>query len=201
MRRIPPSVPPAIALALFVSAGPAEAHLNVTGMGPVYDGLLHFLTSPEDLVPTFGLALLAGLRGAAHGRRVLLAVPAAWIAGSLAGLTVATPLASSLVSAGWLLLAGGLVVTDTPLSLTAMTLLAALFGVAHGYLNGAGSGISASAIVSIVGLASAVFVLVCLVSAFVVQLRQFWGRIAVRIAGSWIAATGILMLGWSLRGG
>jgi hypothetical protein len=27
-------------------------------MGPVYDGMLHFLTSPEDLVPAVALALL-----------------------------------------------------------------------------------------------------------------------------------------------
>ena len=33
-------------------------------MGPIYDGLMHFLMSPEDLVPALALALLAGLRGA-----------------------------------------------------------------------------------------------------------------------------------------
>ena len=38
-------------LAGALGCGPAEAHLNATGMGPVYDGLMHFLTSPEDLVP------------------------------------------------------------------------------------------------------------------------------------------------------
>ena len=43
---------------------PAEAHLNSTGMGPFYDGLIHFLMSPEDIVPVLALALLAGLRGA-----------------------------------------------------------------------------------------------------------------------------------------
>src|SRR5271166_683216 len=51
---------------------PAQAHLNSTGMGPFYDGLMHFLTSPEDLVPVLALALLAGLRGGAYGRRNLV---------------------------------------------------------------------------------------------------------------------------------
>ena len=50
---------------------PAEAHLNSTGMGPFYDGLVHFLMSPEDIIPVFALALLAGLRGANYGRRAL----------------------------------------------------------------------------------------------------------------------------------
>jgi hypothetical protein len=49
-------------------------------------------------------------------------------------------------------------------------------------------------------LTSGVFVLIVFAAAFVVQLRVQWARIAVRVAGSWIAASGLLMLGWSLRG-
>jgi len=45
----------------------------------------------------------------------------------------------------------------------------------------------------------AVFVLVALAAAFVVRLRADWARIAVRVAGSWIAASGLLMLGWAVR--
>src|SRR5262249_40787936 len=30
-----------------------EAHLNSTGLGPFYDGALHLLQSPEDLIPAF----------------------------------------------------------------------------------------------------------------------------------------------------
>ena len=48
---------------------------------------------------------------------------------------------------------------------------------------------------------TAIFVLVALVAAFVVSLRAPWARIVVRVAGSWIAAIGLFMLGWSLRGG
>jgi hypothetical protein len=45
-----------------------------------------------------------------------------------------------------------------------------------------------------------VFVCVALVAALVVTLRRPWTRIVVRAAGSWVAATGLLMLGWSLSG-
>jgi len=48
-------------------------------------------------------------------------------------------------------------------------------------------------------LVSAVFALIALAAAFVVRLRAHWARIAVRVAGSWIAASGLLMLGWALR--
>jgi hydrogenase/urease accessory protein HupE len=187
-------------LAVALGCGPADAHLNSTGMGPIYDGLMHFLTSPEDLVPALALALLAGLHGAPYGRRAMFTLPAAWLLGSLFGLSAATASAGGLGACFWFLALGGLVVVDAKLSLRAMTALSALLGLVHGYLNGAGIGLSASAVVAAIGLASAVFVLVVLVAAIVVRLRTHWARIAVRVAGSWIAASGLLMLGWSVRG-
>ncbi|MBW2327674.1 MAG: hypothetical protein JRF45_14630 [Deltaproteobacteria bacterium] len=46
----------------------------------------------------------------------------------------------------------------------------------------------------------AVFVLVALVAALVVSLRAQWARVTVRVAGSWITAIGLLMLGRTYRG-
>lgn len=178
----------------------AEAHLNSTGMGPVYDGLMHFLMSPEDLIPVLALALLAGQRGAAYGRRALLVLPAAWLMGGLAGLAATTVNPSGVLAAATFLLLGGLVAMDAKLSLRATTALAALVGLYHGYLNGAGMGQPGTAAVALLGLGFAVFVLVALAAAFVVQLREAWARITVRVVGSWIVASGLLMLGWSLRG-
>jgi len=187
-------------LAVALWCAPAEAHLDATGMGPVYDGLMHFLTSPGDLVPALALALLAGLRGAAYGRRAMFTLPAAWLLGTLFGLSATTSSAGMLGESFWFLLLGGLVVADARLSLGAMTALAALLGLVHGYLNGTGMGLSTPAVIAALGLAGAVFVLVVLVAAVVVRLRAHWARIAVRVAGSWIAASGIFLLGWSLRG-
>jgi len=187
-------------LAVALGCGPAEAHLNATGMGPIYDGLMHFLTSPEDLVPAVALGLLAGLRGAPYGRRTMFALPAAWLLGSLVGLSAAVASTGTLGASFWFLVLGALVVADAKLSLRSMTALSALLGVVHGYLNGTGMGVSVPAIVASLGLAAAVFVLVVLVAALVVQLRAQWARIAVRVGGSWIAASGLLMLGWSIRG-
>ena len=178
----------------------AEAHLNSTGMGPIYDGLMHFLTSPEDLVPAVALALLAGLRGASYGRQALFTLPVAWLSGSLLGLAAAATGGSAVLSSFWFLLMGGVVAADAKLSLRVMIALAALLGLYHGYFNGTGMGESVSAISAVVGLALALFVLIALAAAFVVQLRAHWARIAVRVAGSWIAASGLLLLGWAVRG-
>lgn len=189
-----------VVLAIALGCGPAQAHLESTGLGPVYDGMLHFLTSPEDLLPAVALALLAGLRGAAHARRTMFTLPAAWLLGGLAGLGAASVSAGPLAAAFWLLLLGGLVVADAKLSLRSMTLLAALLGLVHGALNGSGLGLSAAAVLALIGLAATVFVLSVLVTALCVALRSPWARVAVRVVGSWMAASGLLLLGWSLRG-
>jgi urease accessory protein len=177
----------------------ARAHLETTGMGPVYDGLMHFLTSPEDLVSALALALLAGLHGVAHGRRAVLVLPAAWLVGCLCGLNAAASATGALGTAFALLVLGALVVTDVKLSLWALSALAALLGLLHGYFNGSGMGVSVASIAAALGVAAAVFVLVVLVAAFVATLRAQWARIAVRVGGSWIAASGLLLLGWSVR--
>ncbi len=179
--------------------GQVEAHLNSTGMGSIYDGLAHFLTSLEDLVPALALALLAGLRGPSHGRRALFVLPVAWLLGGFLGLAVAAASGSAVVSSMWFLLLGGLLAADAKLSLGVLTILVTLFGLHHGYLNGIGLGTSAASVVALVGLAFAVFTLVALAAASVVQLRAEWARIAVRVVGSWIAACGILMFGWAIR--
>ena len=189
-----------VVLAIALGCGPAQAHLESTGPGPVYDGMLHFVTSPEDLVPAVALAMLAGLRGAAYARRTMFTLPAAWLLGGLAGLGAASVNAGPLAAAFWLLLLGGLVVADAKLSLRSMTLLAAVLGLVHGGLNGTGMGLSAAAVMALLGLAATVFVVSVLVAALCVVLHTPWARVAVRAVGSWIAASGLLLLGWSLRG-
>lgn len=188
-----------LAFALLMSPLPAEAHLNSTGMGPFYDGLMHFLMGPEDLVPVLALALLAGLRGAAFGRRALFTLPVAWFLGGLAGLSAMTLNPHPFIAAAWLLLLGGFVAADARLTLSLTTALAALLGLYHGYLNGNGMGQFDTAVIALLGLAFAIFVLIALAAAFVVRLHAQWERIAVRVAGSWIAASGFLMLGWAVR--
>ncbi len=179
----------------------AHAHLNSTGMGPIYDGLIHFLMSPEDLVPVLALALLTGLRGASYGRRALFVLPSAWLLGGILGVTTSVTNGSVILSSIWFLLLGGLLAADAKLSLQVTTGLAALLGLYHGYLNGTGMGASGYVAAALIGLVLAVFVVVALPAAFVLRLRVAWARIAVRVAGSWIAAGGLLLLGWATRKG
>jgi len=188
-----------VAFIFAMYAAPAEAHLNTTGMGPLYDGLMHFLLSPEDFIPVLALSLLSGLRGAAYGRRALFVVPVAWLAGGLAGLSAVAATPHPFIAAGWFLLLGALLAAGANLTLGLTTGIAGLLGLYHGYLNGTGMGNSTSSAVALLGIVFGIFVVVALASAFVVRLQAHWARIAVRVAGSWIAASGLLMLGWAVR--
>jgi hydrogenase/urease accessory protein HupE len=187
-------------LALVSGPSRAEAHLVTSGLGPVYDGLLHFALTPEDLVPVLALALLAGLRGVIHGRRALLVLPAAWLLGGVIGLTVHGGVSPIWPALSFVLL-GGLVASDARLPLGATTLLAAMLGLGHGYMNGSALVEPGLGAVGLLGSAAAVFTLVALAASFVVPLRAAWARLVVRVAGSWIVAIGLLLIGWAIRSG
>ena len=176
----------------------AAAHLVTTGMGPVYDGIGHLLLTPEDLVPAVAMALYAGLRGRAPGRRALFFFPLAWLIGGFIGLAADT-MPVFPVSAFSFLLVGLLIAADLRLPDNAFTVLAVAVGIMHGFLNGIALKAGPAGL-GLLGIMSALFVLVALVSAFVVSLKPPWARIVVRVAGSWVAAMGLLMIGWFFRG-
>jgi hydrogenase/urease accessory protein HupE len=192
--------------ALLLRPGDAEAHLVTTGLGPIYDGPLHFVVSPDDLVPVLALALLAGLRGPAHGRRALLVLPAAWLLAGAFGLamvdtaSVGVTSASVVTSLSFVLL-GALVAADARLSPGAVTVLAAWLGLVHGYTNGITMAQPSLGPTALLGITAAVFAFVAIAASAVVPVRAVWARVGVRVAGSWVAAIGLLLLGWTFRVG
>lgn len=111
----------------------------------------------------------------------------------IAGLpTLATPAIS-------IFILGVLVAADLKLSTKAFTAIVIVVGGVHGVLNGVALKASAG-VLGLIGIMAALFVIVALVSAFVVYLKRPWTRIVVRVAGSWVAAMGMLMFGWAMRG-
>ena len=94
---------------------------------------------------------------------------------------------------------GGLIAANAKLSLPRTTALATLLGFFHGYLNGSGINRFNDGPYFLLGFALAVFVIVALFTSFVIPLRRQWALIVVRVAGSWMAASGLLMLAWTLR--
>lgn len=189
---------PAAAALLLVSA-PSHAHLVNTGLGPLYDGVSHFALTPEDLLPAIAIALLAGQRGSCAGRQALFVLPLAWLVGGLAGLAIPTIQSSTALTTASFLALGGLVAAEVRLRAEWVAALAAVVGLLHGYLNGAAMSTARLGMLGIVGIVSTLFVVFASTAALVVSIRVPWGRIAVRVAGSWIVAIGLLLLGWSFR--
>ena len=185
---------------VVVAARPAHAHLMTTGFGPFYDGLTHLFVSPEYLLPMVALALLAGLHGPRFGRAVLFALPAAWLAGIVLGLLVAPHVTMPVATAAVTIVVGGVVAAGRPMPLALVTGFAVVVGVLAGGLNGIELVATRASPVTAAGAAAALFVVVSLVTGQVASVRAAWARIAVQVAGSWIAAIGLFMLGWAVHG-
>lgn len=181
----------------------AQAHLVVTGMGPIYDGIEHFGLSPEDSVPVLALALFAGLRGAPTARLLLAVLPVAWLAGGLLAFGgVAVPAtALSVATAVAFLAVGGLLAANAQLPPVASGAVAAGLGLMRGFADLSGAAFSGGALLTLAGMSASVFVLSALAASLTLPLKRFWMIVAVRVGGSWLAALGLLLAGWVWRYG
>lgn len=193
-------------LAVFLlfagAASQAEAHTVATTKGPIFAGLKHFFLSPDDVLAAVALGLLAGLRGSPLASRSTIAFTAAWFAAGLVGCSTAfAEPSNSIPSACSLLVLGILVACDLSLPSTVLLSIAVVAGALHGFLNGlaARALTLGPAALQFVGIALGVFVTAFYLVSLLELVKKNWARIAARVLGSWIAASGLLLLGWSLR--
>ena len=150
-------------------------------------------------VPTHLLAIVAlGLLAGQHAQQFPVSSLAAFAIGLIVGsITVASAIRDNPASLGLLTLAAvaaGLVVTAYALP----GWLAALMAFAAGSalpLNAPPHEITiANAVASQVGLALAAIIMLMLVTAIAMCATRPWQRIGLRIVGSWVAASAILVL-------
>jgi hydrogenase/urease accessory protein HupE len=194
----------ALGLAFLLMPARVEAHAVITSAGPFYGGLKHFFISIDDVLAAVAVALLAGLRGTPTGWRGFWGISLAWIVSGVMG--IFSGLASGqggAASASSLLMLGVLVAADRNLRGALIGTLAALTGGLHGFLNGvelqeAGATVALQQLGGI-SVAMAVLVLYLLSLQDMFLGKHPWLRIPLRVLGSWIAATGLLLLGWTLR--
>jgi len=189
-----------IILALWLAApSTSQAQSINPSVGPFYDGLEHLFLSPVDLIPVIALALLAGLRGPPSGRTVLFVLPLAWLIGTFAGQWLAVPQSLPAVSAIVTFALGALVAADIALPWVIVVACAAAIGLLYGGLYRAALLGQPSFGLSATGVAVTIFIVVSLLAGQVSAIRAPWARIVLRVAGSWIAAIGMFMFGWSMR--
>jgi hydrogenase/urease accessory protein HupE len=189
-----------VAAAVLLGASlPAHAHLVNTGFGAYYDGLAHVVMTPADLLVVIAVAMLAGQRGTQAARWALFALAAAWLAGGVLGARHPADAVLPLATTFTFGLAGVLVALDAKLPAAGVALVAVAAGLVHGYANGASMAPGGAGPLALAGAVTAAFCVAAVVAAQATTLKAAWSRIALRVAGSWIAAAGVLMLGWLAR--
>jgi len=182
-----------------LTAQPAHAHLVETGFGAFYDGIAHVAVTPADLLVVVALALFAGQRGTRAARFALFALPMAWFAGGLVGARWPAMAALPLLTTLSFAIAGALVALNASVRDIGVAALVVAAGLLHGLVNGATMAPAGSVGLALAGAVSTIFFLTAILSAEVTTLPSGWPRVAVRVAGSWIAASGLLMFGWLAR--
>ena len=177
-----------------------QAHLVNSGLGPFYDGSLHLLLSPGDLLGLIAIALLAGLQGPKTGRLVTMTLPACWLLAGLVGMQL-----PAMLDLPWLTMlafatVGLLVAADVRLPPAAVTLLAAHNALHQSRRNGSALASIGADLTALFGIVMTSLVIALLLAAAVVLLHAPWARILIRVAGSWLAAVGVMMLAWLFAG-
>lgn len=184
---------------LLLHSGGVAAHTSTKGAGDLFAGALHPLTTLEHVVLFIALSLLAGQqmrRSRTEG--VLLVFPAALIVGATAAAWLPQLPGATLINMAFAIVLGALVALARDLPNPVFVVLVVSCGFVHGLANGAAvtPEIRSYLFIPGVGLAGmAVLAYGMLMTDYIYQRDNGWMRIALQVAGSWIAAIGMLVMG------
>lgn len=167
-------------------------------------GLVHTLSAVEHLLPMIALGLMAAQQRQLKPEFVMACFLGALVAGALIAMVIG-PVAigqATIMNVGSMVIIGCIIAAIPPLPGAVSYLLSALFGASHGYGNSAtmiGTTNFHEFIPGLLAASSMALTLGIVGAEFVHRLTQQWPRIALRVAGSWIAAIGLLILGFVFR--
>jgi urease accessory protein len=181
-------------VAIWFHPAPALAHGSLA-VGDFYSGMLHPLLHFETLLPALALALWSGQLGSPLSWRLPLAFLGAALVGAVAGtLEVDLYPGPALLRLSMLVL-GLLVAARGRLPASLAMAVVFLFGLYEGQSNTYDPEAKIERpLLFIAGVGSSIGLILFHVATRVVRYRAFWVQIAVRVVGSWIAATGLLVL-------
>ncbi len=191
----------AVALALLLVA-PAQAHAPSTGLGPAIDGTAWLLQTATDLLLAAALALLASQlpsRRLSRGWVEALPFPLAWTAAALVAQALGHALLLAPLLSACTVAAALLVVLAIRLPSPWLIALQLCTGLGFGMVSGSLLNGHTGAVPVLLAAGLTLLLWGVVLRAVLSLLRGAWGAIATRVAGSWIAAASLLMLGWQLR--
>jgi len=178
---------------LCVAPTVAWAHTPIKGIGGFYNGLLHPVVVPAHLLSLLAIGLLTGQQHRQSAEQSFLSFALALPAGLIvAGLGVNLPFDTLPLAMAAVL--GLAVAAKPPLPAIVVHVAAMATGFVIGWDSPAdGAGIRAAAF-SGFGVTFGAFYIVIIVAALALARRRPWHGIAVRVAGSWIAASAVMVL-------
>jgi hydrogenase/urease accessory protein HupE len=192
---------PARALAfllLLASPGVALAHSPIKGLNNFYNGLLHPVFVPAHLLLMIALGLFLGQQGPKENQPAL----AAFLLATIAGLTTAWFSPGSGMEAILLVAAAaaGLLIAINPrVGLWGCAVITTLAGFLLGMDSAQESLAGRDKLAALFGSGIAIYFLTLYPMALADRFNhKAWHRIGVRIVGSWIAASALLVLALSV---
>jgi len=190
--------PAGLALLILLCLPVAVAAHPIKGVGDFYSGMLHPLTALEFLLSWIALALFAGQQGRKTALLALAIFPSALVLGAVLGTVVASPAWLPAMNLVLIPILGLAVVLAISFPTPATVILVALVGLLHGLANGAEITAPVSPWRFIPGLATIAVLVLAYGIGLVRSIKKPWTRIAVRVAGSWITAAGIMVCAFKL---
>lgn len=186
-----------------VPATTAHAHSLDQRLGPFLGSLLHPFTALDHALVFAAAGLFAGQREGAAARRAIGAFLGGVLLGAMLPLvwTVPNAIADRLTTynVGTIAACGTLVALDRA-RWRFPPLLLASFGFSHGLENSLDVDGGSRSILSVVGIILAALALnVMGASLSIAAAKRGRARLAIRLVGSWIAAIGLMWLGFRLR--
>jgi urease accessory protein len=192
------------AATLFAGTQAADAHIIASRLGDFYAGALHPLSDLQDLILWAAMGMLAGSLGAAKGRWLVLVFPLGLLAGLVLGRVFGVGSAGPAADAGMILVLGALLAAAARIPTTLLCAIAFGLAVMRGAANAGDLGPETDRWLFAAGLACAGYAAITLTMALTLAFRRpdagpaaAWRGIAIRAVGGWIAAIGLMMMGFA----
>lgn len=170
------------------------AHI-VPGVTDFYAGLLHPLTAVEHVLVLVAVGLLAGQQARPVALRTLLLFVLLLAASAACARTIGAAVHLDTALLASIVAMGGLVAARWPLPASVVYASVGIVAVLHGVANVAEMRPAMSLVRFVAGAALAAFIVTTYAVGAARRARAPWAEVAVRVAGSWIAAVGILAWG------
>lgn len=188
------------ALGLLAFPGSAQAHTSVQGLGDFISGLLHPVVTPSHLLLVLGLGLMAGRRSPPDLKRPMaMFIPLTALALGLTATGGVKAIHPALLN-GVAVVIGILLALEKQPSMLWTCVLFSVAALALGFDSGIEAGTTGTIFKTLLGSWLGLMVLVYDIAIYAsLGAERPWVKIALRIAGAWLVAIGVMMLAFALR--